>query len=86
MARTNEIASAIASTLAALEIESAIADTLAALAADETAERSAPASGAPWHWTTDKIVACLATRNALAAMRGKPCPISARLVSRLAGE
>ncbi len=34
-------------------------------------------------WTTDRIVAVLATRNALSAVAGRPCPVAARIVTDL---
>lgn len=37
-------------------------------------------------WSNAKILEVLATRNAMSAMRGKPCPVAARVVERLESE
>jgi hypothetical protein len=36
-----------------------------------------------WHWDTQRVVEVLATRNAMSAMRGKACPVAAKVLERL---
>lgn len=37
----------------------------------------------PGAWDTRKALETLALKNAMASMRGKPCPVATRVVARL---
>lgn len=39
----------------------------------------------PWHWSTARITEVLGTRVAMSALRGKPCPVAARVLARIEG-
>jgi len=34
-------------------------------------------------WSLERVLKTLEIRNAMSAMRGRPCPVAARVVSRL---
>ena len=36
-----------------------------------------------WHWDAARIIETLATRNAMSAVRGKACPVAAKVLERL---
>jgi hypothetical protein len=38
-----------------------------------------------WRWSKQALIEYLATRNAMAAMAGRPCPVAARVLARLEG-
>ena len=38
-----------------------------------------------WHWSRERILEVLSTRNAMAAMSGRSCPVAARVLARLEG-
>lgn len=36
-----------------------------------------------WHWEMQRVIETIATRNAMAAVRGKSCPVAAKVLERL---